>query len=111
MMAAALASIPPGAGPLHLQVSRDGDSIVLAVVGESATAVTGTYELEVDAGKPGATNHSVQRGTASLQPGKAVTIARLRVGSSKTDTLTAKLSVTPSAGKPYEESWRSPRGE
>ena len=111
MMAAALASIPPGAGPLHLQVSRDGDSLVLAVVGESTAPMTATYELEVDAGKPGATNHSLQRGNATVQPGKAVTIARLRVGHSRTDTLTANLRVTPSAGKPYQESWSSPPAE
>jgi len=108
MLAGALASIPAGGGPLHLQVSHEDDALVVAVVGSSTAPSTATYELEVDAGKPGSTNHSVQRGTARVTPGQPVTIARLRVGHSKAEVVTARLQVTPSDGKSYEESWSSP---
>ena len=105
MLAAGLMSAPTAGRPLHLEVNNVGDQLVIKLVGESPAALSARYELEVSGGPGGSSNHSVQRGTATLQPGKPVTVATLRLGNSKISHYTARLHVTPSTGEPYDLQW------
>ena len=103
--AAAAGAIPDH--PLHLDVSNSGDLLVIRVVGESRTGWSGRYALEVSGGPAGGSNRSVQRGAANLQPGKVVTVATLRLGSSSQGRWVAHLDVSPVSGAAYQLEWRS----
>jgi hypothetical protein len=103
--AAAAGAIPDH--PLHLDISNSGDLLVIRVVGESRTAWSGRYALEVSGGPPGASNRSVQRGAANIQPGSLVTVATLSLGSSSQERWVAHLDVSPASGAAYQLEWRS----
>lgn len=107
MLAAGLATAGTADRPLHLQVSQAGDQLVITLVGQSQAPLSASYVLDVGGGSPGGTNHSIQRGTARLQPGKPVTIATLRLGNSKGRNWTARLHVVPSTGEAYDVDWQS----
>lgn len=101
MPAAGIITAPGAARPLHLEVNEVDNQLVIRLVGASQAAVSARYELEVAGGPAGSSNHSIQRGTASLQPGKLVTLATLRVGNPGGASWTVRLHVTPSSGEPY----------
>ena len=105
MLGAAIVTAPTGARPIHLEVNQADGQLVIKLVGDSQAAVSARYELEVAGGPVGASNNSVQRGTASLQPGKIVTLATLRVANPKGAKWTARLHVAPSFGEPYDLQW------
>jgi hypothetical protein len=93
--------------PLHLDIANDGGVLVIKLVGESPTPWSALYELEVSGGAPAASNRSVQRGSARLQPGRPATVATVRLGSVAGKSWTAHLNVRPSNGAPYDLEWRS----
>jgi hypothetical protein len=93
--------------PLQLQVSNAGGQLEMNLVGHSDRACSARYELEVTGGPAGASNHSVQRGTATIRPGASVTIATLRLGNPEGAAWSARLHVTPSTGDAYQLEWRS----
>lgn len=103
ILAASAATAGPPPHPLHLDVSRADDQVIIRLVGESATPVAARYELEVT----GKSNRSAQRGTVAIRPGQPVTVATLRLGSGKGDLLIANLHVVPSTGEAYDLQWRS----
>ena len=105
MLGAAIVTAPSGGHPIHLEVNQADGQLVIKLVGNSQAAVSARYELEVAGGPAGASNNSVQRGTASLRPGKVVTLATLRVASPKGARWTARLHVAPSSGEPYDLQW------
>ena len=106
ILGAALVTAPTAAPrPIHLQVNQADGQLVIKLVGESQAAVSARYELEIASGAGGSSNRSVQRGTANLQPGKAVTLATLRMSTPKGGSWTARLHVTPSSGEPYDVQW------
>lgn len=104
-VAAAAGAIPDH--PLHLDISNSGDLLVIRIVGESRTAWSGRYALEVSGGRPGASNRSVQSGAANLQAGNVVTVAMLRLGSASHEQWIAHLDVSPATGAAYQLEWRS----
>jgi hypothetical protein len=95
--------------PLQLQVSNAGGQLEMSLVGHSERAWSARYELEVTGGPSGASNHSVQRGRATIRPGTPVTVATLRLGNPEGAAWTARLHVTPSTGDAYQLEWRSAR--
>lgn len=102
---AASASVPTH--PLQLQVKEGGDTVMMSLVGRSPLAWSGRYELEVAGGPNGASNHSVQRGTATIAPGATVTVATVKLGNRAGAAWAARLHVTPASGEPYELEWHS----
>jgi hypothetical protein len=102
---AAGAALPPH--PLQLRIQQTGETLEMSLVGQSASPWAGRYELEVTGGPNGASNHSVQRGTASIGAGTTVKVATLRLGNPKGAQWAARLHVTPNAGAAYDLEWRS----
>jgi hypothetical protein len=98
------ASLPQ---PLQLKVSEVGETLEMNLVGHSALPCSARYELEVTGGPKGASNHSVQRGTATIKAGAPVTVATVRLGNPKGAEWAARLHVTPSSGDAYDLEWRS----
>jgi len=107
MIAAGLVVATTAGSPLHMEIGNDGGQVVIKVVGESPTAVSAQYELEVSSGASTSSNHSVQRGTVRLQPAVPATLATLKVGNPTGSSLTARLHVTPERGEPYDIRWQS----
>lgn len=105
--AAASGAVPPH--PLQLQVQEAGGGLEMSLVGQSASPFSARYELEVTGGPRGSSNHSVQRGNATIKPGVPVTVATLRLGNPEGAEWAARLQVTPSSGQPYEVEWHSAR--
>ena len=93
--------------PLQLQISDAGGQLEMSLVAHSDRPCSARYELEVTGGPSGASNHSVQRGTATIKPGAPVTVATLRLGNSNGAQWAARLQVTPSSGEPYALEWHS----
>ncbi len=98
----AAAPAPADHAPIYLVFERAGDGIRLQVVGKSDNALTASYALEVTNRSQGGTSSSIQSGNVSLQPGLAVTLVRLDLGSVQGGNWSAKLSVTPEEGGSYE---------
>jgi hypothetical protein len=93
--------------PLQLQVSEAGETLEMSLIGHSAQPWSARYELEVTGGPKGASNHSIQRGTATIKAGTKVTVATVRLGNPKGAQWAARLHVTPSSGDAYDLEWRS----
>jgi hypothetical protein len=110
ILAAALAAAgSPPVQPLHLDVDESGNLVVIRLVGASPSSWSGRYELEVTGGPSGGSSRSMQGGTATLQPGKPVTVATVRLGNRSGEQWIAHLHVIPSVGNPYDLEWRSAR--
>jgi hypothetical protein len=104
---AGLMGASTGSHPLELHVHDNDGSLEMNLVGESALPWSGSYELEVTGGPKGASNHSVQRGTATIRPGATTTVSTVRLGNPEGAQWAARLHVTPSSGEAYELEWRS----
>lgn len=100
--AAAAGTAADGPRPIRLEVEVRADRNVVHVVGESPTACSATYALEVSDPRGG--NRSTTRGKANLAPGKRQMLATVATGPGK---LAARLDVEPCGGPPYEQSWGS----
>lgn len=105
ILGAALVGTPTTGRPIQLQVNQADGQLVIRLIGQSQAAISARYELELASGAAGSTNRSVQRGTANLRPGKAVTLATLRMSNPNGASWTARLHVTPSSGEPYDVEW------
>lgn len=90
------------ARPLRMHIEQSGDFEIVRVKGESTVACSASYELEVKSG-PGGGNRSRQSGTATLHPGKPVTVATVRFLAAGNSGWEASLSVRPCNGPPYQE--------
>lgn len=88
--AAGIITAPGAARPL-LEVNEVDNQLVIRLVSASQAAVSARYELDVAGGPSGSSNHSIQSGTASLQPGNLVTLATLRVGNPRGANWTVRL--------------------
>ena len=100
-LASAAAVAATGAMPLRLQVSTAAGKSMIQVVGDSATACTASYRLEVK-DKTGS-NHSVTGGRANLMPGIRQTLASVTLGPNS--TAVATLDVQPADGAAYQQVW------
>lgn len=80
---------------------------MITLVGDSPTALSARYSLEVTGGVPGTSNRSVQSGTARLEPGRPAVLTSLRLAEGKGASWAARLHVTPSIGAAYDVQWRS----
>ncbi len=107
VMAASLASAPSLDRPLRLDVGESGGQVIIRVVGSSATPWSARYDLEVTGGAARSSNHSAQRGTARLQPGRQTTVATVRLANSASGVWTARLHLMPQTGAPYDVEWHS----
>ena len=67
----------------------------MRVVGHSPVQCDAIYALEVTNGAAGASNRSVQRGTARLRPGIGATVATLTLATASHEAWTARLKVDP----------------
>jgi hypothetical protein len=109
ILGAALVTVPTAGRPIQLEVNQADGQLVIRLIGESQAPVSARYRLELASGSAGSSNHSVQSGTANLKPGKAVTLATLRVSNPAGARWTARLHVTPSSGDPYDLEWNGAR--
>jgi hypothetical protein len=107
ILAAAVSGAASAPRPLQLQVSEAGGNLEMSLVGQSASPWSARYELEVTGGPQGTSNHSVQRGTATIKAGGPITVATVRLGNPKGAEWAARLHVTPSTGDAYDLEWRS----
>lgn len=72
-----LMSVSPEVKPLAMTVTRRGPYWELSVVGATDTLMQVSYELETTSGTG---NLSVQRGRATLSPGRRVELLRVMLG-------------------------------
>jgi hypothetical protein len=93
-----------GPGPLQMKVDATATQVVIRLVGDSPVACKVSYELEVTGG---AGNHSVNRGTATIDGRRPVTVATVRLGASASAPVSATLHVQGCDGS-YSESWPKP---
>ena len=95
--AAPLGAAPPSAGePVYLTRENVPGALRFQVVGDAATAASGTYSLEIVSGG----NRSVQRGRLQLQPGVRTILSTVEIGDGGT-SWAARLSVD-LGGSSYE---------
>ena len=79
MLSAALAApVPSAAMPLKLEVSTNGGTSVISIIGESPVACSASYKLQVSDKRGG--NQSTTAGNATLAPGVRQTLATVAVG-------------------------------
>ena len=103
--AAAIAApaLAGGEHPVRLVSERQGNALVLTVVGDSPVPFAGTYALEVAGGA--GTARSVQRGSAALLANRRVVLVRLMLGGRAAETWRATLRVRSEGGDlSYQES-------
>lgn len=97
-----MASNPDSAvHPVVLEAVQDGDRLTIAVIGESAEAVSARYSLEADSGKPNGGNRSTQSGNVSLQPHQRKVLINLTLGNVTGAAWKARLAVTVDGGQSY----------
>lgn len=99
--AAAQAGAP--ARPITLDVRTEGDVHVVRVIAHSAVACKANYRLEVAAGGGG--NHSVNRGTVTIEPSSPQTLATVKLSGASAAATSARLDVDPCGGASYEQVW------
>lgn len=103
MMTSALgAQVAPPRPPIYVIADSSGPGVDIKVVGSSATSLEAHYSLEVSSNSGGGTNRSVQSGDVRLLPGVAVTLVTLALGDLSRGEWTARLTVEPRNGAPYE---------
>lgn len=98
--AQAAAMDDPAPQPIALEAARQGDDLVIRVIGRAAVATDASYALEVSSGAT-SNNRSVQRGRASLRPDREASLVNLRLAGAARENWRVKLDVEPAGGEAY----------
>jgi len=105
---AALAGAPTPQQPVRLEVQAEDGANVARVIAQSPVKCKASYKLAITSGNGG--NRSVNRGTVTLEPGQRQVLATVRTGAAASRAFSARLTVVPCGGKPYEQTWPAAPG-
>lgn len=104
---AGIAAAAAGTGSAHMPIRLDVEVVngaqIVRVIAHSPVACAASYTLSV--GQAGGGNRSVNRGTATIAPGSARTLATVSVKHGSTGAIPASLRVEPYEGGAYELTW------
>ena len=104
IMASALgAQLPAPRPPIYIVAEPSGPGVRIKVVGASDREFEAHYSLEVSSNNGGGNTRSVQSGDVRLLPGVPVTVVTSALGYVGRGKWTARLSVEPRGGAPYED--------
>jgi hypothetical protein len=105
LAAAMLAAAPAAeaadpARPIALETARQGEDLVIRVIGRAAAPTQAAYALEVSSGAT-SNNRSVQRGRAALTPDREAVLVNIRLAGAARENWRVELTVKPEGGDPY----------
>ena len=103
MTSALGAQLPASRPPIYVVAEPDGPGVRIKVIGASDRELEAHYSLEVTSNSGGGNTRSVQSGDVRLLPGVPVTLVTSALGYVGGGKWTARLSVEPRGGAPYED--------